>query len=82
MSGELRNGMLPDYAEITAIVRACTELLDHKVLKEVEGLENPTTELLALWLVDRVSPEIDRLGGTLTALVVDEGGHECRWTRA
>jgi queuosine biosynthesis protein QueD len=81
VGGELRNGMLPDYESIGVIVKAVTDRLDHRVLNEIGGLENPTTELLAVWLAERIGPAIDACGGVLVALVVDEGGHECVWRR-
>jgi 6-pyruvoyltetrahydropterin/6-carboxytetrahydropterin synthase len=54
---------LPDSAGIivdTAELDRCFEediheLLDHKVLNEVPGLENPTTELLAMWCWERMN---------------------------
>ncbi len=30
------------------------EVVDHRYLNEVEGLENPTAEILALWIWERV----------------------------
>ncbi len=81
VGGELREGMLPDYAEIDAIVRRHVEPLDHRVLNDVAGLENPTTELLVLWLVERIASDVRALGGQLVALEVDEGGHVARWSR-
>jgi 6-pyruvoyltetrahydropterin/6-carboxytetrahydropterin synthase len=71
--------MLPDYAEITARVREVCDVLDHRTLNDIEGLANPTTELLALWLVERIRPGIEALGGELVQLVVDEGGHKAAW---
>ena len=80
VTGELVNGMLPDYERITEIVKSATDLLDHLTLNEIAGLENPTTELLACWVAARVQPDLLAVGAALLAVEVDEGGHLCRWT--
>ena len=35
--------------------------LDHYYLNEIPGLENPTSELLARWIWDRVAPSLPEL---------------------
>ncbi len=40
-------GMVVDYGAIALVWQAIHGLLDHRVLNEVPGLENPTTEVLA-----------------------------------
>ena len=37
------------------------ERLDHHYLNEVEGLENPTSENLARWIWERVTPALPGL---------------------
>lgn len=56
--GELdsRLGWLMDYNEIENTVGPIFKTLDHKVLNQVAGLENPTTELLARWIFEKCSP--------------------------
>lgn len=43
-------GMVCDYAEIAIVWDSIHTLLDHRVLNEVKGLENPTTEILTPWI--------------------------------
>ena len=44
-------GMVIDFAEVTAVVKPLIdEHLDHYLLNDVEGLENPTSENLARWV--------------------------------
>ncbi len=44
-------GMLLDYGRISAVVKPMIEeLLDHRHLNDIAGLENPTSEVLASWL--------------------------------
>ncbi len=46
-------GWVIDYNEIQNKMRPLLMQLDHKVLNDVEGLANPTSELLAVWLYER-----------------------------
>ena len=46
-------GWMIDYNEIQAKMKPLLEQLDHRVLNEVAGLENPTSELLAVWIYER-----------------------------
>lgn len=48
-------GMLIDYDDLDAIVAPVLALVDHKFLNDVPGLEVPTTELLAVWLLGKLS---------------------------
>ena len=40
-------GFVVDYAEIADAWRPVDALLDHRLLNDIEGLENPSTEVLA-----------------------------------
>lgn len=44
-------GMVVDYAEIAEAWGVIDSMLDHRVLNDVPGLENPTTENLAPWIM-------------------------------
>jgi len=48
-------GWLVDFAEIDEHVAPLVRLLDHQVLNEVDGLANPTSELLAQWWWQRLA---------------------------
>ncbi len=59
VAGEVdpRMGWLIDFAEITRVVEPILlEELDHRVLNEVPGLENATSELLCVWIWKRLKP--------------------------
>ena len=43
-------GWIIDTAEIDAAFEDVKAMLDHQVLNGIEGLENPTTEILSKWL--------------------------------
>lgn len=47
-------GWVQDYGEITAAFGPLRDELDHHCLNEIAGLENPTAELLAVWIYDRL----------------------------
>ena len=50
-----------DYAEISQAFKPLWEQLDHHYLNEIEGLENPTSERVALWIWDRLRPTLPLL---------------------
>jgi 6-pyruvoyltetrahydropterin/6-carboxytetrahydropterin synthase len=51
-------GYLIDFGEIKAAVEPVIEQLDHRVLNDIEGLSNPTAELLARWVYQRIKPKL------------------------
>jgi len=54
-------GWVADFADIKAAVGAIVDRVDHKMLNNIEGLENPTCEHLAIWIWDQVIREIPSL---------------------
>jgi 6-pyruvoyltetrahydropterin/6-carboxytetrahydropterin synthase len=52
LEGEMdpEKGWVMDFAELKAEVGKTADRLDHRVLNQVEGLENPTCENLAVWI--------------------------------
>ena len=61
-------GWVMDYADISAAFQATWRMLDHHYLNEIPGLENPTSENVALWIWRRLKPKLPGL----TELVVAE----------
>ena len=64
IAGEVdpRMGWLVDFGEIVAQVEpVLRQELDHRVLNDVPGLENPTSEVLAAWLWRRLGPIVPHL---------------------
>ena len=49
-------GWLYDHAKIGEAAREVIDQLDHRCLNDIEGLENPTFENLAVWLWRRLAP--------------------------
>lgn len=57
-----RAGWLVDFGHVTAIVEPVLRAeLDHRTLNDVPGLENPTSEMLCLWLWRRLRPALPML---------------------
>ena len=61
-------GWVMDYHVITKVMEPILRKLDHRVLNEVDGLSNPTSELLAKWIFDQVIQQIP----LLTAVNISE----------
>jgi 6-pyruvoyltetrahydropterin/6-carboxytetrahydropterin synthase len=62
------SGWVLDFADLAAAFRPLHEQLDHRCLNEVEGLENPTCENLAIWIWERLKPQL----AGLAAIIVHE----------
>lgn len=54
-------GWVMDFAELKRAFAPLYERLDHHYLNEVEGLENPTSEVLARWIWERLRPDLPGL---------------------
>jgi 6-pyruvoyltetrahydropterin/6-carboxytetrahydropterin synthase len=48
-------GWVVDFADIDEHAGPLVRLLDHQVLNEIDGLANPTSELLAVWWWQRLA---------------------------
>jgi 6-pyruvoyltetrahydropterin/6-carboxytetrahydropterin synthase len=49
-------GWVMDFADIKMAFQPFYDRLDHHYLNEIEGLENPTSEVIAEWIWQRVFP--------------------------
>ena len=54
-------GWVLDFADIKAAFKPYYDQLDHNYLNEIPGLENPTSEVLARWIWERVAPALPGL---------------------
>ncbi len=63
VAGEVppEQGYLIDYGQIKDAVEPIRQQLDHYLLNEIEGLENPTAEQIAKWVYDRLKPALPLL---------------------
>lgn len=54
-------GWVMDLHEIKEKFLGLQEILDHKLLNDIEGLENPTSENLAVWIFNRLKNDLPLL---------------------
>ena len=62
------SGWVIDFSEVKAVAKSVVAQLDHNYLNDIQGLENPTSENIAVWIWDKLKPEL--LG--LSKIVVKE----------
>jgi 6-pyruvoyltetrahydropterin/6-carboxytetrahydropterin synthase len=53
-----RTGWLIDFGDLKRIIAPVVDQLDHNLLNEIAGLQNPTSENLAIWIWNRIKPEL------------------------
>jgi 6-pyruvoyltetrahydropterin/6-carboxytetrahydropterin synthase len=61
-------GWVMDYADIAAAFQPIWRRLDHNYLNQIPGLENPTSENLAVWIWKKLKPRLP----LLTEIIVAE----------
>ena len=54
-------GWVMDFGQLKAAFQPLYEQLDHYYLNDIEGLENPTSEMLARWIWRKLRPALPRL---------------------
>ena len=67
-----------DFAVLKKAVEPVIKSIDHKLMNNLPGLENPTCERIAIWLWDKIKPQIPQLkrvelNETPTSGVIYEG---------
>ncbi|HUC17840.1 MAG TPA: 6-carboxytetrahydropterin synthase QueD [Acetobacteraceae bacterium] len=55
------SGFVVDFFEIEQAFSPLLARLDHHCLNEIEGLENPTAENIAVWIWQRMKPALPHL---------------------
>ena len=51
-------GFVVDFFDVEAAFKPLLLQLDHYCLNDVEGLENPTAENIAIWIWNRIKPAV------------------------
>ncbi len=54
-------GWVMDFGDIKTAFQPLQERLDHHYLNEVDGLKNPTSEILARWIWKELQPRLPAL---------------------
>ncbi len=56
-----KTGWFIDYGDLDRIWQPLHDQLDHNFLNEIEGLDNPTSEILAKWIFDAMRKDLPSL---------------------
>jgi len=72
-----RTGWVMDFGDIKAACKPVIDELDHRYLNEIPGLENPTSERIAMWLWHRLRPLLPQLSAIEVRETCTAG---CRYT--
>jgi 6-pyruvoyltetrahydropterin/6-carboxytetrahydropterin synthase len=51
-------GWVMDFADLKTAFAPLYDQLDHHYLNDIEGLENPTSEMLSRWIFTRLAPRL------------------------
>lgn len=70
-------GWVMDFGDIKAACKPVIDELDHRYLNEIPGLENPTSERIAIWLWNRLRPLLPQLSAIEVRETCTAG---CRYT--
>ena len=60
-------GWVMDYADISAAFKPIWAKLDHNYLNEISGLENPTSENIAIWIWQKLKSKLPLLTEVIVA---------------
>ncbi|MEP1143115.1 MAG: 6-carboxytetrahydropterin synthase [Henriciella sp.] len=63
VAGTVRPGeeWVQDFSELASVLQATAEKLDHRLLNEIEGLDVPTLERIAVWAANDLKPSLPGL---------------------
>lgn len=63
IEGELdkKLGWVIDFKELKQHINPIIDRMDHHTLNDIPGLENPTCEMIAVWLWEQIKPNIPML---------------------
>ena len=60
-------GWVMDFADLKAAFQPVHERIDHHYLNDIPGLENPTSERLAVWIWAELKPRLPLLSELVVA---------------
>ena len=64
-----KSGWFIDFGDISRVVKPLiVDYLDHYCLNDIDGLSNPTSEEISMWLWRKIKPELN----SLYKIVVEE----------
>ena len=60
-------GWVMDFADLKAAFQPIYDWIDHHYLNDIPGLENPTSERLAIWIWNELKPRLPLLSELVIA---------------
>lgn len=67
-------GWVVDFGDMTAAFKPLFNQIDHHLLNEVEGLDDPSAENIARWVYERLQPTLPLLHRVVVVESEDERG--------
>lgn len=63
LKGEVdeKAGWFIDFSDIKTVFKPTLDQLDHYYLNDIPGLENPTAEVLSMWLWNKIKKDLPQL---------------------
>ena len=71
-------GFVEDFGRIESCCADIRQVLDHRMLNEIEGLEKPSLESLAVWIWSTLTPRLASLARVTVRR--DSIGQSCTYT--
>ena len=68
-------GWVMDFADLKTTFQPLYDQLDHHYLNDIEGLDNPTSERLAVWIWERLKPQLPLLSEVVVHETCTSGCH-------
>lgn len=68
-----QKGWVIDFTDIAKAFQPLYDQLDHKYLNNIEGLSNPTSENLAVWIWKNLKPELPQLSKVVVQESTESG---------
>lgn len=67
LTGEIdpQTGWVVDFSNISKAFKPLWQQLDHHYLNDIEGLENPTSEVIARWIWHKMKPILPQLSSIM-----------------
>ncbi len=69
----VHDGWVRDFHDISDAMEPLIGVLDHYYLNEIEGLENPTSEVLARWIWERLIVALPELSQVVVRETCNSG---------
>jgi 6-pyruvoyltetrahydropterin/6-carboxytetrahydropterin synthase len=69
-------GWVMDFSDVKTAFQPLYDQLDHHYLNDIEGLDNPTSERLSIWIWDRLKPVLPQLSEVIVHETCTSG---CRY---